>query len=74
VLFRSAAAASLTSAFLSKLGVGNASAGLGGMNDQWKFLRIQEELQRQNQVFTLVSNISKTDHETRMAAVRNMRP
>ena len=44
-----------------------------GTVDPMQLLQIQEQLQQQSQVFNTMSNISKTEHETRMAAVRNMK-
>lgn len=38
-----------------------------------ELLQIQSDLQFQNQQFTLLSNTSRQEHETRMAAVRNIR-
>jgi hypothetical protein len=70
----------LASSLLS--GVGNAGglslAGIQGdiANSQNQFLemlRIQNQMQLQNQTFTTITNVSKMDHESRMAAVRNIR-
>ena len=44
-----------------------------GTVDPMQLLQLQEQLQTQSQVFNTMSNISKTEHETRMAAVRNMK-
>lgn len=66
------------------LGAGVRSAGFGAilsgdgassqMRQQLHLFELQRRLQHENQVFTTLSNVSKTNHETRMAAVRNMRP
>ena len=55
--------------------------GLGGVQNDiaqgqaqmMEMLRIQNQMQLQNQQFTTMSNVSKMDHDTRMAAVRNIR-
>lgn len=62
-------------------GLGGGSTSLGGIggdlaNQQAQFaelIQIQNQMQVQNQQVTMVSNVSKTEHETRMAAVRNIR-
>jgi hypothetical protein len=41
---------------------------------QMQLFELQRRLQHENQIFSTLSNVSKTNHETRMAAVRNMRP
>lgn len=38
-----------------------------------ELLRLQNQIQIQNQQFSTLSNVAKTEHETRMAAVRNIR-
>lgn len=68
----------------SLLSAGVRSAGFGSvlsarsfspeMRGQLQLFELQRRLQHENQVFTTLSNVSKTNHETRMAAVRNMRP
>ena len=64
---------------LGGLGGGGVGAtGIGGdlANQQAQFaelIQIQNQMQVQNQQVTMVSNVSKTEHETRMAAVRNIR-
>jgi hypothetical protein len=52
---------------------GAGGAGGTGSMDQWSLLKMQQDLQRESQIFNTLSNVSKTEHETRMAAVRNMR-
>jgi len=39
----------------------------------FQLLQLQNQMQVQNQQFSTLSNVSKTEHETRMAAVRNIR-
>lgn len=57
------------------LGAGGlGGGGVGDANDLNGLLNTQIQLQRELQVFSMLSNIAKTEHETRMAAVRNMRP
>jgi hypothetical protein len=63
----------------------NGGSGIGGIggggaldpsNQATQFeqlLQLQEQLQTQSQQFTALTNISKTDHETRMSAIRNIR-
>jgi hypothetical protein len=71
----SAASSLVSAAFGRALGTTGSIAGMSqGGREQMALMKIQEQLQRENQVFSLMSNISKTNHETRMAAVRNMRP
>ena len=61
--------------------VSGGNSNLGGIsgniqNNQQQFmdlLNLQNQMQVQNQVFSTMSNVSKTEHDTRMAAVRNMR-
>lgn len=45
----------------------------GGQLDPMQLFRIQEEMQRRQQIFQLMTNISKTEHDGMMAIVRNMR-
>ncbi|HEY8747714.1 MAG TPA: hypothetical protein VIM11_07060 [Tepidisphaeraceae bacterium] len=44
-----------------------------GTVDPMQLLQLQEQIQTQSQIFNTMSNVSKTEHETRMAAVRNMK-
>ncbi|HEY7120130.1 MAG TPA: hypothetical protein VH475_26315 [Tepidisphaeraceae bacterium] len=63
--------------------VGNIAGSLAGGNgvsggpldgsELTNLLQLQNEIQRQSLVFNAQTNISKTDHETRMSAVRNIR-
>lgn len=55
-------------------GGGGGAGGLGDTGDLNNLFNQQLELQRELQVFSMMTNIAKTEHETRMAAVRNMRP
>lgn len=59
-------------------GFGALLPGTGGLSpefqQQMQLFDLQRRLQHENQVFSTLSNVSKTNHETRMAAVRNMRP
>lgn len=60
------------------LGGNGALGGIGSqLGDQqaqmFEMLQIQNQMQLLNQQFTTLSNVSKTEHETRMAAVRNIR-
>src|SRR3954465_2205547 len=45
-------------------------SGDAGNVDPMQLLQLQQQLQTQSQVFNTLSNTSKTEHETRMAAVR----
>ena len=56
------------------LGIGG-RAGAGGVlgSDQIQLLRLQEEMQRRAQYFQTLSNISKTEHETKMNSIRNVK-
>lgn len=46
--------------------------GTGG-SDFAQLLQLQERMQRESAQFNTLSNVSKTEHETRMAAIRNMK-
>lgn len=50
------------------------SGGLGDMADFAQMIQTQMAVQKEQQVVTLQTNISKTEHESRMAVVRNLRP
>ena len=52
----------------------NGSSGTDFGNQSFQDLLLQQEqIQKESAVFTSLSNISKTEHETRMSAIRNMR-
>lgn len=53
------------------LGTGDDLGGLRRENED--FIRLQLAVQREMQVFTARSNVSKTLHESAMAAVRNIK-
>lgn len=66
---------------LSGRGVGDlvggdaGGGGLGNLFDQQqRFFELQVQVQAQQQLFSMQSNISKAEHEARMASVRNMKP
>jgi hypothetical protein len=77
--FASSPYGALPSMIAGGLGIGG--GGIGGVqsdisqgqNQMMEMLRIQNQMQIQNQQFTTMTNVSKMDHETRMAAVRNIR-
>ena len=57
---------------------GGGLGGLGGLGgdaggDLGSLLQLQLEVQERMQRFTMLTNIAKTEHESRMSAVRNMR-
>lgn len=55
---------------------GGAAGALGasaGNQDAWDLLDLQRQLQQESQMFNTLSNIMKTEHESRMAIVRNIR-
>lgn len=56
------------------LGLAGSVQGGAGALDQQGLFELQLQAQRELQQFTLMSNLAKTEHDTRMAAVRNMRP
>ena len=62
------------------LGLSGTGSGLmnslmsGGKLSQEQLLMLQEELQRQSQMFQTMSNISKTDHDTKMNTIRSIKP
>jgi hypothetical protein len=54
----------------------NGAAGIGGAGGDINFtdlLQQQNQIQRESLVFNSETNISKTDHESRMSAVRNFK-
>ena len=61
-------AGNIANGLLNTGGTGDA-----GSIDPMQLLQLQQQLQTQSQVFNTLSNTSKTEHETRMAAVRNMK-
>ncbi|MEM7624458.1 MAG: hypothetical protein AAF333_02395 [Planctomycetota bacterium] len=52
---------------------GSTASGAQNANYMNDLLAKQEEVQMRNMQFTTISNVSKTEHETRMSAVRNIR-
>ena len=54
-------------------GVGGLGGGGAGGGDLGNLLQLQLEVQERMQRFTMLTNIAKTEHESRMSAVRNMR-
>lgn len=73
---RSAPAAGLLGGLGGGLGGGGGAGGLGGVGeagDLAGLLQLQLEVQERMQRFTMLTNIAKTEHESRMSAVRNMR-
>lgn len=60
---------------LSKMGGGG--SGIGGidtsLNDQMQLLQVQQQIQKETQMFNLMTNISKDKHDAAMAAIRNMK-
>lgn len=54
--------------------LGAAGGGAGGAGNLENLLAEQNRLQLEMQAFSMLSNISKTEHESRMNLVRNMRP
>ncbi|MGA2498830.1 MAG: hypothetical protein ABSH20_13895 [Tepidisphaeraceae bacterium] len=55
-------------------GIGGAS-GMGGIDtsQQMQLLQLQNQIQSEQQVWTTLTNISKSEHETRMDAIRNIK-
>ena len=60
---------------LGKMGGGG--GGFGGidtgMSEQMQLLQMQQQIQKETQMFNLMTNISKDRHEASMAAIRNMK-
>ena len=59
-------------------GGGGNVGGVGGFNlgndpSPADLLQLQNQIQRESLVFNAQTNISKTDHETRMSAIRNVK-
>ena len=44
------------------------------MGGQVMLLQLQEQMQARSQAFQTISNISKSEHDSKMNAVRNIRP
>ena len=57
----------------SSLGGGGLSGGALDGGQLTGLLQLQNEIQRQSLVFNAETNISKTDYETKMSAVRNIK-
>ncbi|MCC6933120.1 MAG: hypothetical protein IT292_07685 [Deltaproteobacteria bacterium] len=60
--------------------VGSTALGLAGNAamgslpaDNMSLIQLQQEMNRENLTMTMVSNVEKTKHETKMAPVRNIR-
>jgi hypothetical protein len=53
--------------------LGSGATGDAGTVDPMQLLQLQQQLQTQSQVFNTLSNVSKEEHDTRMAAVRNFK-
>lgn len=53
---------------------GGTGVDVTGSSDPDSLFQKQLELQRENLTWTFRTNIAKTEHETRMSSVRNMRP
>ena len=68
-----------TSTFTPTNTPGGAGKGLdlGGVDptttDPIQLLQLQDKMQKESAFFNTMSNVSKTEHETRMAAIRNMK-
>ena len=62
---------------MGALGVGNSgfnAAGINtGANQQLELIKLQQEIQQQTQMFTTLSNVNKSKHESAMSAIRNMK-
>ena len=64
---------SLASGLTGGAGGAGGIGGSGGDPSFQDLLTLQTQLQRESLVFNSQTNISKTDHETRMSAVRNIK-
>jgi len=57
--------------------MGGGGGGFGGidtgMSEQMQLLQVQQQIQKETQMFNLMTNISKDRHEASMAAIRNMK-
>ncbi len=63
------AASAVSSVAQTALGVG----GFGGSSDITNLLNQQIQIQQVMQTVTMVSNVARSQHETEMAPIRNMR-
>lgn len=69
-----------TGLFNTVLSAGKNLAGIGGggagdlFSEQQQFFELQLQVQQQQQLFNMQSNLAKADHEARMSAIRNMKP
>jgi hypothetical protein len=57
----------------SSSGSSNGSAKAGSPDEKLEMLEIQRLVEKQNQMFTCISNVLKTMHDTAMGAIHNMR-
>lgn len=44
-----------------------------GTLEQLKMIQLQQKIQQQNQMVSMVTNLQKAEHDTRMASIRNLR-
>ncbi len=63
----------IASGLLSSAGSSLTGTTDAGTIDPMQLLQLQEQIQTQSQVFNTLSNVSKEEHDTRMAAVRNFK-
>ena len=66
-------AGNIASGLLGSAGSSLTGATDAGTIDPMQLLQLQEQIQTQSQVFNTLSNVSKEEHDTRMAAVRNFK-
>ncbi|HET9553922.1 MAG TPA: hypothetical protein VFP50_13215 [Anaeromyxobacteraceae bacterium] len=57
----------------SSSGATSASAGGSGVSEQVQVMELQRMIDKQKEMFSLVSNILRTMHDTRMTAINNIR-
>ncbi len=69
--------AGIASSFMGGGGLGGFGAlgglGGGGFAQQMQLLQLQDQIQQRSARFQTLSNISKTEHDTRVNSIRNMR-
>jgi len=56
--------------------LGKTFGGLGadsGFDQQYELIRLQQEIQRNSQMYSTISNVSKSKHDAAMSAVRNFK-
>lgn len=65
--------AALTAGEIASGGLSALGGGLGLSTDLFGLLEMQRQLQMEMETVSMISNIDKSKHESKMAAIRNIR-